>query len=231
MIRFQCPHCGRFINGSDEHAGKRAPCPGCKKPLVIPQPNAVQPARPPRDPVEETVTESPRPRPAAGSKGAPSAKPGGPSRARATPPRRSSRPDEEGDVEIVEDDEVVDVEVIEDDEDERPRRKHREDVADEDRSEVEERPRRRRKRRRTGPYATCPHCGERGDAYRVGYTLWGGFIGPWLFTHVRCNSCGTAYNGKTGDYNTTAIVLWVVIPLAIGIVVGLVTLVVELTSK
>jgi hypothetical protein len=115
-------------------------------------------------------------------------------------PRRNED-DEIEDVEVIEDeDDVVDVEVIEDEE--------------------EERPRRRRKRSRTGPYATCPDCGERGDASRISFTLWGGVLGPWLFTHVRCNNCGTAYNGKTGESNTTAIALYVVIGFAIAAVFG-----------
>ena len=130
------------------------------------------------------------------------------------------------DVEVIEDDEeIADVEVIEDDE----------EIADveviEDDVEEKRPRRRRRRRRRTGPYATCPECGERGDARRVSYTLWGGFVGPWLLTHVRCNNCGTAYNGKTGDYNTTAIVLWIVIPLAIGMVAGIVGVILEVLQK
>jgi ribosomal protein L32 len=131
---------------------------------------------------------------------------------------RPKQEEEVVDVEVIEDeDEIADVKEIDDEED-RPRRRRRPRMDNDEEDEEEDRPRRRRKRRRTGPYATCPNCGERGDAHRVSYTLWGGFVGPWLLTHVRCNNCGTAYNGKTGNYNTTGIVLWVVIPLAITIV-------------
>ncbi len=47
--------------------------------------------------------------------------------------------------------------------------------------------------------------------------MWGGFVGPWLLSHVRCNRCGTCYNGKSGKSNTTAIVLYIVLPLVISL--------------
>ena len=36
MIKFRCHHCGKDINAPDQHAGKKAKCPGCKEVLVIP---------------------------------------------------------------------------------------------------------------------------------------------------------------------------------------------------
>src|SRR5207237_381302 len=92
------------------------------------------------------------------------------------------------------------------------RRRSRDDDDDED---EEDRPRRRRSRRR-GAYADCPNCDAPGDAALMPWTLWGGFVGPWLLTHVRCNRCGACYNGKSGKYNTTAIVLYIVIPIIIA---------------
>jgi hypothetical protein len=37
-IRFNCPHCKKEFNVKDHLAGKRSPCPECKKPLTIPAP-------------------------------------------------------------------------------------------------------------------------------------------------------------------------------------------------
>ena len=56
-------------------------------------------------------------------------------------------------------------------------------------------------------YAPCPTCGST-DAKKVGYTWWGGALGPAMFTHVKCNSCGTQYNGKTGKSNQTNIIIY-----------------------
>lgn len=71
-----------------------------------------------------------------------------------------------------------------------------------------------------GVYAPCPGC-ETTLAKKVGYTWWGGFLGPKILSHVRCTSCGETYNGKTGKSNRMAIVLYAVLGLGIGIVIGL----------
>src|SRR5947209_6924685 len=52
------------------------------------------------------------------------------------------------------------------------------------------------------PYMTgvrCPKCGDP-RSKQVAFTWWGGLIGPRLLSHVKCLTCGTAYNGKTGRY-------------------------------
>ena len=118
----------------------------------------------------------------------------------------------------------VDEEYDEDDDYEarRPRRRSR---AEED-YEEEERPQRRRRRPGPGPYADCPDCGCPGHADRIGFTWWGGLFGPWLFTHVRCRNCDTCYNGKTGNYNTVAIGIY----LGIGCLIGLIALAAFLIS-
>ncbi|MBK9924455.1 MAG: hypothetical protein IPP66_04105 [Anaerolineales bacterium] len=59
-------------------------------------------------------------------------------------------------------------------------------------------------------YAPCPTCGQ-SNATKVSYTWWGGALGPAMFTHVKCQSCGTQYNGKTGKSNQTNIILYFVI--------------------
>jgi len=40
-------------------------------------------------------------------------------------------------------------------------------------------------------------------------------LGPKLLSHVKCQSCGKKYNGKTGGDNTTNIIIY-------SVVVGLV---------
>ncbi|MDT5063473.1 MAG: hypothetical protein QOH63_3932 [Acidobacteriota bacterium] len=47
-------------------------------------------------------------------------------------------------------------------------------------------------------------------------------IGPRMLSHVKCRSCGTAYNGKTGQSNTTGIVIYSVVLFVIGLVIVLV---------
>jgi hypothetical protein len=64
-------------------------------------------------------------------------------------------------------------------------------------------------------YAPCPQCGNT-YASKIGFTWWGGMLGPSLFTHVKCCRCGSAYNGKTGHWNTTAITIYVVVTGLIG---------------
>jgi hypothetical protein len=58
-------------------------------------------------------------------------------------------------------------------------------------------------------YAPCPNCGQT-NAKKVNYTWWGGALGPSLMTHVKCQSCGAQYNGKTGQSNQNNIIVYVV---------------------
>jgi hypothetical protein len=46
MIRFQCRHCGAAVRTADNHAGKRARCPFCRKVLTVPA------TAPPEEPSE-----------------------------------------------------------------------------------------------------------------------------------------------------------------------------------
>lgn len=62
----------------------------------------------------------------------------------------------------------------------------------------------------TNQFASCPKCGQK-SAERVSFTWWGGVLGPKMFTHVKCLSCGGKYNGKTGKENTVNIVLYTLI--------------------
>ncbi len=69
-----------------------------------------------------------------------------------------------------------------------------------------------------GEHAPCPSC-RRYAATPVTFTWWGGLIGPKLLHHVRCGGCGTEYNGRTGRSNTTGILVYSLI--GVAIVLGL----------
>jgi predicted RNA-binding Zn-ribbon protein involved in translation (DUF1610 family) len=71
------------------------------------------------------------------------------------------------------------------------------------------------------PYEPCPSCGK-SVAEAVSFTWWGGLIGPKILTHVRCTSCSTTYNGKTGQSNTTGIIIYTVVLLVLFGAIGLV---------
>lgn len=70
-------------------------------------------------------------------------------------------------------------------------------------------------------WAPCPAC-RGANAAKVGWTIWGGVLGPRMLNHVRCQNCGTRYNGKTGRYNTTAITVYVVVSILIGAALALI---------
>jgi hypothetical protein len=65
-------------------------------------------------------------------------------------------------------------------------------------------------------YAACPNCGQ-SNAKKVSYTWWGGALGPALFTHVKCENCGTQYNGKTGKSNQQSIVIYNVVAFVLAL--------------
>jgi uncharacterized Zn finger protein len=77
-------------------------------------------------------------------------------------------------------------------------------------------------------YAPCPSCGAE-ESNKVGFTWWGGFVGPAMLSHVRCGRCGSAYNGKTGQSNTVGIIIYMVVGFVI--VLGLMILVAVLNAK
>ncbi len=56
-------------------------------------------------------------------------------------------------------------------------------------------------------YAACPNC-RQSNAEKVSFTWWGGAIGPALMTQVKCQSCGTQFNGKTGQSNQNNIIIY-----------------------
>jgi hypothetical protein len=65
--------------------------------------------------------------------------------------------------------------------------------------------------------AKCPKCGAQ-SASKVGYTWWGGAVGPRLFKVVQCNQCRTRYNGRTGGKLTMIIVGYQVVVLLVLVV-------------
>lgn len=74
-----------------------------------------------------------------------------------------------------------------------------------------------------GEYVPCPRC-MRPDPEKVNFTWWGGMIGPRLLKHVKCNGCGLAYNGKSGQSNTTNIVIYSVVLGVISLVIVFIVL-------
>jgi hypothetical protein len=70
----------------------------------------------------------------------------------------------------------------------------------------------------------CPNCSSQ-VASPVGFTWWGGALGPRLFKVVKCSECKTQYNGRTGGRMTKVIILYqliafaILVPLAIAWVV------------
>lgn len=61
-------------------------------------------------------------------------------------------------------------------------------------------------------WVPCPKCGTE-EPKRVKFTFWGSFYGPKLFNHVRCQECGSTYNGKTGGSNILPAIGCVMVPL------------------
>lgn len=59
-------------------------------------------------------------------------------------------------------------------------------------------------------YAACPKCGST-NAKKISFTWWGGALGPSLFSLVKCNSCGTEYNGKTGKPAQNSILIYLAV--------------------
>jgi ribosomal protein S27E len=118
----------------------------------------------------------------------------------APPPVPKRRPPED------DDEEIAVAEAVAEDEDDEPRPRKRKRL-------------KRRSRGRKGRYADCPNCDAPGDASPVVFTWWGGMIGPRLLSHVRCNDCGTCYNGSSGKSNDTAILIYTLVSVFISLMI------------
>jgi hypothetical protein len=75
----------------------------------------------------------------------------------------------------------------------------------------------------------CPHCGHT-EYKKVGWTFWGGIIGPMILSHVRCTGCRTTYNSKTGKSNNTAIAIYLGVSLALGAALGIAGVIASLAN-
>jgi len=71
-------------------------------------------------------------------------------------------------------------------------------------------------------HAPCPKCGGTASQ-KMGYTWWGGMLGPTLLSHVRCPGCKTQYNGKTGKSNTAGIALYFAVLVILAIIIGVIS--------
>jgi hypothetical protein len=63
----------------------------------------------------------------------------------------------------------------------------------------------------------CPKCSSQ-KAEKVGFTWWGGVLGPKIFNHVKCTQCGTTFNSKTGKSNQQGIIIYTAVSLVIAAV-------------
>jgi hypothetical protein len=210
MIKLKCPHCPKEMNLGDDLAGKKIRCPACKEVVAVPGASAaVQPA--------------------------PARKPPAPIQAKPKPPVPKRPPDDEDDEELAE------VMAVEDDEDDRRPRKSGKVRSRDDEDDLvavdeeeDDRPGRKRGKRRSrgrqGAYADCPGCGAPGDAKRVGFTWWGGALGPWILCHVRCNHCSTCYNGRSGKSNAVGITIYTLVGLFFALVLCVIGIITAVTK-
>jgi hypothetical protein len=57
----------------------------------------------------------------------------------------------------------------------------------------------------------CPYCRSTAPSRPAGFTWWGGLIGAKVLNHVYCTACGKGYNGRSGQPNTTGIIIYSVV--------------------
>jgi hypothetical protein len=77
-----------------------------------------------------------------------------------------------------------------------------------------------RRHRNASGHARCPVCRGDSGASPVGFTWWGGVLGPKLLNHVKCLDCSATYNGKTGKSNQSAIAIYMIV--TTGIVLAII---------
>jgi DNA-directed RNA polymerase subunit RPC12/RpoP len=212
-VSVHCTGCKSTLKVRDDLAGKKVKCPKCATVLIVPAAEEEVEEFAPVE-IDERISDSPR------KEGKASSRRHDPDEDEEEEDRpRKGRRDEDEDEE--EDDRPRkggrssgirtsrDRHRDEDEEDDRPRkgRRGRDDYEEED-----DRPRK-------GKYKSCPRCGARGPK-KVTWTPWGSFYGPALLSHVRCQECGYAYNGRTGGSNLIPAILCVAVPLfgIIGII-------------
>lgn len=67
-------------------------------------------------------------------------------------------------------------------------------------------------------FVPCPKCRST-QVKQMGFTWWGGALGPKLLSHCKCQQCGAQFNGKTGASNTTGIVIYSIVGFFIALIV------------
>lgn len=217
MVMVRCPSCQKNLNVPDKYAGKKGKCPACQGVLLIPAASGIIPdtvPAPPKmrkpaapAPVEEELVEE--------ADEAEEEERIAPQPVKRGKPRPAVVEEvDEAEAEDAEEEAIVT----------KPAKKRRPVVEEED---DDDRPRPKKRKKPRGEWAECPKCGA-ADATRVRWTFWGGMIGPMLINTVRCNDCGTQYNGNHGDYNTVRILIYVLVTLALAAAIGGVAIFVEL---
>lgn len=64
---------------------------------------------------------------------------------------------------------------------------------------------------------TCPHCGSR-RSKKISFTMWGGVVGPKVFSLVKCAECGQQYQKKSGKpFEWSHIIVYSLVVSAIGV--------------
>jgi len=204
MIKVRCAKCGKTLNIPDQFAGKKGKCPGCQEMLIIPAASA------------EVSAAAPAP----------------PKVRKPAPPASVEEVEEVEEAQEVEEEPAEEVEAEEEERiADRPANRRSRPAEDEEEERVARQPARKRsrpaedddapqrkRRKSAGEWAECPKCGA-SDATRVRWTWWGGLVGPMIINTVRCNDCGTKYNGVHGDSNTTRIVIYTAVAAVISLVI------------
>ena len=194
-----CPGCQTKLKLKPEYAGRKIKCPRCAHVLVIPAAPGVT-ATPPKA-IKKAAAGSaapPLPPPAPKTKGR--ALPEDEEAAVATEPKGKRKGRKSDLTPCPECGEMVDNEATK-----CPHCKTLLEVDDEE---------------EYLQWKKCPSCGAQ-RAKRVLWTFWGSFYFTAIFKHVKCQECGTAYNGRTGKSNLVPALLCVGITLLmIGGIVG-----------
>jgi hypothetical protein len=60
------------------------------------------------------------------------------------------------------------------------------------------------------PGRACPRC-QNPAVSKPSFTWWGGFLGPKIIDHLKCGRCGFAFNPRTSQAITGAIVIYSVV--------------------
>jgi hypothetical protein len=66
----------------------------------------------------------------------------------------------------------------------------------------------------------CPHCQQDVEPTPIKFSWWGGVLGPRLLNHVACPGCAGRFNGKSGQSNTTAITIYMIVVGVVALMLG-----------